>query len=100
MKNKLDFGKMKEMIALEVNSKSLKDNREDIINTMVNLSTRGLKLIIDFKKLTSEEFDEVIRCIIEHESESEYNIVATTKTEYIGTDSEKSGETKVVYLHG
>lgn len=99
MKNKLDFGKMKEMMALEVNSKSLKDNREDIINTMVNLSTRGLKLIIDFKKLTSEEFDEVIRCIIEHESESEYNIVATTKTEYIGTDSEKSGETKVLFIY-
>lgn len=99
MKNKLDFGKMKEMMALEVNSKSLKDNREDIINTMVNLSTRGLKLVLGFKRLTSEEFDEVIRCIIEHGDESEYNIVAVTKTDYIGTDSEKSGETKVLFIY-
>ena len=99
MKNKLDFGKMKEMMALEVNSKSLKDNREDIINTMVNLSTRGLKLVLGFKRLTSEEFDEVIRCIIEHGDESEYNIVAVTKTDYIGTDSGKSGETKVLFIY-
>ena len=99
MKNKLDFGKMKEMMVLEVNSKSLKDNREDIINTMVNLSTRGLKLVLGFKRLTSEEFDEVIRCIIEHGDESEYNIVAVTKTDYIGTDSEKSGETKVLFIY-
>lgn len=99
MKNKLDFGKMKEMMALEVNSKSLKDNREDIVKTMVELPTRGLKLIVDFKRLTTEEFDEVIKCIITHESESEYNIVATTKTEYIGTDNEKSGETKVLFIY-
>ena len=99
MNEKFDFEKMKEMIALEVNTKSLKDHREDIIKTMVDLPTRGLKLVVDFKKLTSEEFDEVIKCIITHESESEYNIVATTETEYIGTDNEKSGKTKVLFIY-
>ena len=99
MNNKFNFGKMKEMMMLEVNTKSLKDHREDIIKTMVDLPTRGLKLVVDFKKLTSEEFNEVIKCIITHESESEYNIVATTETEYIGTDNEKSGKTKVLFIY-
>lgn len=99
MNKKFNFEKMKETMVLEVNTKSIKDHREDIIKTMVDLPTRGLKLVVDFKKLTSEEFDEVIKCIITHESESEYNIVATTETEYIGTDNEKSGKTKVLFIY-
>ena len=98
MKNKFDFEKMKEMMGLEVTSESLKGNFDDIIKTMIDLPTRGLKLIISFKNLSSKEFDDVIKCVIANEPDSEYSIVATTETEYIGNSQELSGKTKVLFI--
>ena len=99
--NKKEFNleSMKKMMGLEVTSKSLKDNFDDILKAMVDLPSRGLKIIVKFKDLSDEEFKQVIDCIKKYNDDADYTIVGVMDIDYKDMTSGTKGKSEFIYMY-
>lgn len=99
--NKKEFNleSMKKMMGLEVTSKSLRDNFDDILRTMVDLPSRGLKIIVKFKELSDEEFKQVIDCIKKYDSDADYSVVGVMDIDFKDMINGTKGKSEFVYMY-
>lgn len=99
--NKKEFNleRMKEFMELEVTSKSLRENFDDILKAIVDLPSRALKILVKFKELSDEEFKQVIDCIKKYSEDAEYSVVGVINTDYIDTSLGIKGKSEFIHIY-
>lgn len=77
MKNEIKFEELKNIMRKDVNSKNLIENKDIILQSMVDLPTRCVIVKVRFFDFTDIEFGKIVNAIKEYGRESEYTILST-----------------------